>query len=384
MQMIPYGRQSINAADRAAVVAALSGEYLTQGPTIQNFEQALCDYTGAQFAVVFNSGTAALHAAYFALGLKKGDEFITTPLTFAATANAGLYLEAKPVFVDIDPTTGNLDPAAIESKITKKTRLISVVHYAGNPAELATIRAVAARHNLLVVDDACHALGAEYESQKIGSLPLCDATILSFHPVKHITTGEGGAVLCHSEAVYKLLCQFRSHGITKDEQEFQNESDGPWYHEMQFLGFNYRMTDIQAALGMSQLKRLPQFLEKRRAIADTYRTAFANSAVIELPVVQSGSLHAYHLFPILLKPAFASKRKQFFYELKEQGVGAQVHYIPVSDHPYYRQLGYQSSETPHARSFYEREISIPLFPALTAVEVKRVVSAVHAACKHVQ
>ena len=293
--MIPYSRQFIDEEDIEEVVKVLKSDFITQGPKIQEFEKKLAKYCGPKYAVVFNSGTSALHGAYFALlGLRKGDEFITSPITFVATANAGLYLGAKPVFVDIEADTGNIDALKIEKKITKKTKLIVPVHYAGHPVDLEKISEIAKKNKLFVVEDACHALGAKYRRQKavsskqnkdkksedwikIGSCKYSDMTVLSFHPVKHITTGEGGSVLTNNEEFYQRLLMFRTHGITKDSSRFTIHDSrliGDWYYEMQFLGYNYRMTDIQAALGTSQLKKLDSFVDRKRAIADCYNKAF--------------------------------------------------------------------------------------------------------------
>lgn len=380
-KFIPYGRQYIDKEDIQEVVKVLKSDFLTQGPKIPEFEEKLAGYCGSRYAVVFNSGTSALHGAYFALGLGKGDEFITSPLTFVATANAGLYLGAKPVFVDVEPDTGNIDASKIEKKITKRTRLITPVHYAGHPVDLDRIRDIATRHKLFVVEDACHALGAKYSHQsktnnrtKIGSCSHSDMTVLSFHPVKHITTGEGGAVLTNKEEFYKKLLMFRNHGITK--YDFIHKPHGDWYYEMQSLGYNYRMTDIQAALGISQLRKLDTFVEKRRAIADVYRKAFLNNTYFDIPTEKDYAYSSYHLYPIRLKDEYKNRKKEIFARMRKIGLGVQVHYIPVYLQPYYSELGHKNGLCPVAEDFYHKEISLPMFPDLKQKDLKRVIEKV--------
>ena len=372
MKFIPYGRQFIDQDDIDAVVETLKSPFLTQGPKVKEFEEALASYAGAKYAVVFNSGTSALHAAYFTLGLKKDDEFITTPISFIATSNAGLYLGAKPIFVDVEKDTGNIDISKIEEKITKKTKLISVVHYAGHSVDMKKVYEIAKKYNLKVVEDACHALGGEYENEKIGSCKYSDATIFSFHPVKHITTGEGGAVLTNDRDVYEKLLMFRNHGITK--KDFLNESEGDWYYEMQFLGFNYRMTDIGASLGLSQLKKLDYFIKKRREIADIYNKAFKDNPYFDLPVEKKYAKHAFHLYPIRLKNK--TKRREIFDKLRQNGFGVQVHYIPIYWQPYYQNLGYKKGLCKNAEEFYQREISLPIFPAMKKDDIDYVIKKV--------
>jgi len=373
-KIIPYGHQSISKEDIKAVIKVLKSDYLTQGPTIPEFEEKLAEYVGARYAVVFNSGTAALNSAYFAAGLKKGDEFITTPNTFIATANAGVYLGAKPIFVDIEKETGNIDCSKIEPKISKQTKLIVPLHYGGHPVDLEKIKQLATKYKLHVVEDACHALGAKFKRNKIGSCKYSDMAVFSFHPVKHITTGEGGAVTTNNKKFYNKLLMFRTHGITK--QNFQNESDGEWYYEMQFLGFNYRLTDFQAALGISQLKRINQFIKKRREIAQVYNQAFNNNPYFEVITEKVYAFSAYHLFSILLKDSYISKKRQIFSKLRENRLGVQTHYIPVYLQPYYQNLGYQRGLCPQAKDFYQREISIPIFPSMTKKQINYVVKTI--------
>ena len=374
MMRIPYSHQSINTDDVAAVRQVLTSEWLTQGPKVKEFEESLARYCGTRFATVFSSGTAALHAAYFATGLQSGDEFITSPLTFAATANAGLYLGAKPVFADIDED-GNLDPKKAARKITAKTKAIVVVDYAGNPAQLDTFRRLAKQHTLILIEDACHALGATYKGRKIGS--ISDLSVFSFHPVKSITTGEGGAVLTNSHSYCEKLELFRTHGITKENMQNKTALDGEWYYEMQVLGFNYRLTDMQAALGISQLKRLDSFIQKRHRIAERYEKEFASCAsLLTLPIRGEGtSRSALHLYPVRFHEGeFA--RKRIFEALRKAGIGAQVHYIPVYWHPYYKELGYERGLCPRAEAFYRSVISLPLFPSLRPSDQMKVIRTV--------
>lgn len=370
--MIPYGHQSINEEDIAAVADVLRSDWLTQGAKVDAFERALADYTGAGYAVVFSSGTAALQAAYFALGIERGMEFITTPLTFAATANAGIWQGAKPIFVDIDPVTGNLDPSKIEAAITPRTKAIVPVDYAGHPADLAAIRALADKHHLVILEDACHALGARFQGKHVGN--FADATVYSFHPVKPITTGEGGAVMTQSEDVARRLKLFRSHGITKEV--FRHSSPGDWYYEMQELGQNYRLTDFQCALGLSQLKRLDAFLEARQRVAERYRVAFADVPQLIIPCERDGAKSGWHLYPIRLAGSCAGRRGEIFRKLRAAGIGVQVHYIPVYWHPYYREQGYQLGSCPQAEAFYEAEISLPISVGLTEADQAYVISTV--------
>lgn len=370
--MIPYGHQSLDRSDIRSVVRVLKSDWLTQGPTVEKFEHALAKYCGAKYAMVFSSGTAALHCAYFAAGLKKGDEFITTPLTFAATANAGLYLGAKPIFADIDDQ-GNLYPSAVVKKINKKTRLIAVVDYAGQPAQLVEIKKIAREYKLVVVEDACHALGANYHGKKIGS--LSDLTVFSFHPVKSITTGEGGAVLTNNAAYYQRLKIFRSHGITKESGSFKYRAHGDWYYEMQTLGFNYRLTDIQAALGVSQLKKLDRFIAERRKIAARYKQGLADlTAFLQLPIEAPHTNSSWHLFVVRLKDGVVKKKPLVIKKLKTAGIGTQVHYLPVYWHPYYRELGYRQGLCPLAESWYNSCFSLPIFPGLTVKTQKAIIN----------
>lgn len=368
--MIPYGRQQIDEEDILAVVDVLRSDFLTTGPAVGLFERALCQYTGAKHAVVVNSGTAALHAAYFAAGLQPGDEIITSPLTFAATANAALYLGAKVRFVDVEPDTGNIDPERIEEAITPRTKLIVPIDFTGQPANYDRIRQIADKHNLLVVADAAHSLGASYHGHKVGI--LADITATSFHPVKPITTAEGGAIFTHRQDFADRAGSFRTHGIIRDPKLMQNP-EGTWYYEMHDLGFNYRLPDVLCALGLSQLSKLDRFLARRRQIAAIYSQELAGLPALTLPSVAPDIESGWHLYVVQVNdPAV---RQAAFGRLRELGLGVQVHYIPVHFHPYYQRLGYKRGSLPVAEDFYARSISLPIFPAMTDEDVSCVVSA---------
>lgn len=373
-KFIPYGRQWIDEEDVAAVVKVLRSDWLTQGPAVERFEHALAGYCGAKYAVVFNSGTSALHGAYFSAGLSAGDEFITSPNTFVATANAGLYLGARPVFSDVEAATGNIDSSLIEGKITGKTRLIVPVHYAGHPAEMEPIYELASTRKFCVIEDACHALGALYKGDKVGRCRYSDMTVFSFHPVKHITTGEGGMVLTNREEYFKKLMMFRSHGISKTE--LVSESPGGWYYEMQNLGYNYRLTDIQAALGVSQMRKLDGFVEARRIIAREYDAAFGQNSFFDIPVENDYAISSYHLYPIRLKEKGIQDKKRLFDSLRANGLGVQVHYMPVYLHPYYKAMGYKKGLCRNAEYFYKAEISLPLYPTMTSDQLDYVIKTV--------
>ncbi len=369
---IPYGRQQILDEDIREVQRILQSDFITTGPVSYEFEAALAKSVGAKFAVTFNSGTSALHAAYFALDLKAGTEFLTTPITFVATANAGLYQGFKPVFCDIEPDTGNMDCTALEELITEYTRFIVPVHYGGHPADLEILYQIADKHHLKIIEDGSHALGARYKNRKIGDCSFSEMTTFSFHPVKHITTGEGGAVTTNDEYYYKRLKQFRNHGITKDD--LQHESEGDWYYEMQHLGFNYRLTDFQAALGLSQLKRLDQNIRSRREIAAFYYQEFGDSPYFHLPAERDYVQSSYHLYPIRLKEKLIPDKRKIFTRLREEKLGVQTHYIPVYRQPYYLEQGFGNIHKPKAETFYHSEISIPMYHSLTEEDQEDVVN----------
>ncbi|AJD92137.1 hypothetical protein JMA_28200 [Jeotgalibacillus malaysiensis] len=374
-EYLPYARQNIDDEDIESVIQVLTSDYLTTGPAVAEFERAVADYVGSTYAVAFSNGTAALHGACFAAGIADGDEVITTPMTFAASANCVLYQRGKPVFADINPETYNIDPENIRSLITEKTKAIIPVHFTGQPAEMDVIQQIAKDYDLLVIEDAAHALGATYRDQKIGS--ISDMTMFSFHPVKHITSGEGGMITTDSKALYEKLIQFRSHGITRDADKMI-EDHGPWYYEMQFLGFNYRMTDIQAALGTSQLKKLDHFVARRRKYTSTYNEAFQGHDIIQTPVQNESGESSWHLYVIRLDlEKLTVDRKEVFEALIKENIGVNVHYIPVHLLPYYSGLGYQKGICPQAEKLYEEIITLPLFPAMTEDDVNDVITAVN-------
>ena len=369
---IPYGRQWIEEDDIEAVVEVLRGDYLTTGPKIKEFEEKLAQYSEAKYAVAVSNGTAALHAACFAADIKEGDEVITTPITFAASANCALYMGAKPVFADIDPKTYNIDPKDIRAKITDKTRAIIPVHFTGQPCDMNDVFNIAEEYKLAVIEDGAHALGASYRGRKVGS--MSDMTTFSFHPVKHITTGEGGAITTNSERLYRKLLLFRTHGITRDNNELLN-NEGPWYYEQQYLGYNYRITDIQAALGISQLSKLDRFINLRKEYASQYNKAFEYINEIVAPFQLDSTDSAWHLYIIKLKlEKINCSRKQIFEELQNRNIGVNIHYIPVYYHPYYRQLGYEKGLCPNAEELYESIITLPLYPKMEKEDVQYVIT----------
>ncbi|MGD6894406.1 UDP-4-amino-4,6-dideoxy-N-acetyl-beta-L-altrosamine transaminase [Bacillus infantis] len=371
---LPYGKQWIDEEDIEAVVKVLKGDYLTTGPAIKAFEQKVAEYVGAKFAVAFSNGTAALHAACFAADIGTGDEVITTPMTFAASANCVLYQGGSVVFADIDPRTYNIAPSEIENKITKNTKAIIPVDFTGQPADLDRIHEIAKKHDLIVIEDAAHAIGAEYKGKKVGS--ISDMTMFSFHPVKHVTSGEGGMIVTNNKKYYEKLLQFRSHGITRDAEQME-ENHGPWYYEMQFLGYNYRLTDFQAALGCSQMNKLDMFVKKRKEIAAKYNQAFQEIPEIITPFQNESGDSSWHLYIIRLSLKDLSVgRRKIFEALQKQNIGVNVHYIPVHLLPFYQKLGYSIGSFPNAEKLYEEIISLPLFPAMTNHDVSDVIRAV--------
>jgi perosamine synthetase len=369
---LPYGRQSISEADIQAVAEVLRSDWLTTGPNVAAFEETLAKITGASQVVAVNSGTAALHAAMSAIGIGEGDEVIVPAMTFAASANCILYQGGKPVFVDIESDTLLIDPTKIEAAITPRTKAIIAVDYAGQPADYPRLREIAQAHGLVVVADACHAIGGNLNGQPVGS--LADLNTFSFHPVKHITTGEGGAITTDNPQWADHMRHFRNHGITTDHH--QREKSGSWFYEMQHLGFNYRITDFQCALGKAQLQHLAESVEKRQHIAAQYDTVFAGMPEISVPQVRPAATHAYHLYPVLLDlSAFRVDRKQIFDALRAEGIGVNVHYIPVYWHPYYQNLGYPKGLCPVSEDAYERLLSLPMFPEMTSNDFEDVIEA---------
>jgi perosamine synthetase len=372
--MIPYGRQSIDEDDIQAVVEVLRSDWLTTGPKVTEFEETFAHYVDAKYAVAVSSGTAALHAAMFALGIGPGDEVIVPPITFAATANCVVFQGGIPVFADVDPETLLLDPAQVEARITPNTKAIIAVDYAGQPCEYDKLQKIAKRHKLSLIADGCHALGAEYKGQKVGT--LADLTVFSFHPVKHITTGEGGMVTTHDGNLAQRIQLFRNHGIKSDYA--QREAQDTWFYEMVDLGYNYRITDIQCALGLSQLKKLPAFLARRREIAVRYDEAFRQIKGIEPLKVRDSVQHAYHLYVVrILKEQCGKDREQVFKALRDAGIGANVHYIPVHLHPFYRsRFGTGSDRCSVAKEIYRQIISLPMYPGLSEADLKHVIEAI--------
>ncbi|MEA2552214.1 MAG: hypothetical protein QOJ65_390 [Fimbriimonadaceae bacterium] len=372
-EFLPYGRQSIDQDDVQAVVDVLTSDFLTTGPKVEEFEKALCAYTGSRYASAVNSGTSALHAAYFAAGLEPGDEIVTSPITFAATANAALYLGAKVTFVDVNPETALIDPGLAAEAVTERTRLVVPIDFAGHPADYDALNT--GSKPPLVVADAAHSLGATYKGRKVGT--LADVTALSMHPVKPITTAEGGVVLTSDDEGAQRAAEFRTHGITRDPSRLSRD-EGPWYYEQQALGYNYRLTDLQCALGIAQMKKIDRFLARRRQIAAKYTEALGHTAVglpREAPDVESG----WHLY--IVRVPEASRRRAFFERLQALGLGVQVHYIPVYWHPYYESLGYKRGLCPNAEDFYSRCVSLPIFPKMTDDDVNSSIQRVLQAVK---
>ncbi len=379
---IPYGRQSIDEEDIQAVVEVLRSDYLTTGPKVAEFERVVADYVGAKYAVAVSNGTAALHIACLAAGIGPGDEVITTPITFAASANCVLYCGGTPVFADIKKDTYNIDPEDIERKITDKTKAIIPVHYTGQPCELDAIHEIAKRHNLIVIEDGAQVISGEYKGKKIGA--LSDMTTFSFHPVKPVTTGEGGMVTTNNRELYEKLKLYHTHGITREEN-FLTKNDGPWYYEQLELGYNYRITDIQCALGISQMRKLDAFAAHRRKLAARYDVQFEKAIaekglfdeqgapLVVTPYQYPDCLNSYHLYMIQVP---ANRRKDIFVALREAGIGVNVHYIPVYKLPYYQHHGYSDVCCPNAEAFYARAITLPLFADMTLEQVDYVVEQV--------
>ncbi len=373
-KLLPYGRQSLDDADVQAVVEVLKSDWLTTGPKVGEFEERFSAWVEAKYAVSFSSGTAALHAAAFAAGLGPGDEAIATPMTFCATANCVLYQGAKPVFADVSADTLNLDPGEVAKKLSSRTKAILAVDYAGHPADLDALLAVTQQRGIPLIEDACHALGANYRGKRVGG--IADMTVFSFHPVKHLTTGEGGMVTTNDATLAETLRRFRNHGISSEAR--QRQASGQWYYEMVMLGFNYRLTDIACALGLSQLTKLRANLARRREIAAHYTAAFRAVPGLIPPSVRAEVNPAWHLYPIRIDLAkLTVDRGQIFCALRAENIGVNVHYIPVHLHPYYRaQFGHRDGECPVAEAAYERLISLPMFHGMTDEDVGDVVRAI--------
>ncbi|MGF0468605.1 UDP-4-amino-4,6-dideoxy-N-acetyl-beta-L-altrosamine transaminase [Lysinibacillus sp. fkY74-1] len=365
-RFITYGSQSIDEDDIQAVIETLRSPNLTQGPKIAQFEQAVADYVGSKYAVAFCNGTAALHGACYAAGIVEGDEVITSPITFAASANCVRYVGGTVVFADIDECTYNINPEQIRSKITSKTKAIIPVDFTGQPVDIDVIMDIARKHELVVIEDGAHSFGASYKGRKIGT--QADMTMFSFHPVKPVTTAEGGIVVTNNESYYKKLLKFRSHGI---EPTAYAEEQGGWYYEMTELGYNFRMTDLQAALGVSQMKKLDYFIKRRQEIAAKYNEALGNLTGITLPKQLEDTESGWHLYMIQLDEA---NRKQVFNAMRAANIGVHVHYIPVYWHPYYENLGYEHGLCPVAEAWYKKALTLPIHPSLTDEEINYIVS----------
>lgn len=374
-EYIPYGKQSVDEDDIQAVVNVLKGDYLTTGPNIVAFEEALVELTGAKYAVAISNGTSALHAACYAAGITEGDEVITTPITFAASANAVLYCGGTPVFADINPETYNIDPASIEKKITEKTKAIIAVDFTGQAVEVDEIKAICKKYDLVFIEDSAHSLNTEYKGEQIGS--LADMTTLSFHPVKTITTGEGGAILTNDKDYYNKMMLFRSHGITRDEA-LLSHTPYEGFNEQIALGYNYRMTDFQAALGVSQLKKIKEFSARRSEIVMKYDEAFESVPEITIQKEIEESNTSRHLYVIRLNTELLTVgRDEIYAALTAENIGLQVHYMPVYWHPYYQELGYEKGLCPNSEALYNQIFTIPLYYSLTDDEVNLVIKAVN-------
>lgn len=372
---IYYGHQYLDESDYNAVLDVLKSDYLTCGPKIEELEKKLCDITGAKHAVVCSNGTAALHIAALSAGLGEGDELITTPITFAASANCALYCGAKPVFADINPLTYNIDPESVEKKITDKTKAVVAVDYTGQAVELDRLREICKKHNLILIEDGAHSIGTSYNNVQVGS--IADMTTFSFHPVKTVTGGEGGAVMTNSDELYQKLCLYRSHGITRNAELMSNAPDGPWYYEQVDLGYNYRLTDIQAGLIISQLDKLEMFKSRRKEIVKAYNEAFSkiDGIIVQQEIPESDTSRHLYILRLDCKKLKIDRRK-FFEAMGAEGVCCNVHYIPVYYFPHYEALGYERGICPNAEALYEEMLSLPLYYAMTDEDVKSVIEAV--------
>lgn len=383
--MIPYGRQDITQADIDAVVGVLQSDFLTQGPMVPRFEQSVAQHVGASHALAVNSATSALHIACLALGLGSGDRLWTTPVTFVASANCGLYCGAQVDFVDIDPRTYNLCPQALERKLEQAERdgklpkIVVAVHLCGQPCDMQAIHALAQRYGFKVIEDASHAIGGKYQGEFIGNGRYSDITVFSFHPVKIITTAEGGMALTNDAELANRMALLRSHGITRDPAQMTHEADGPWYYQQIDLGFNYRMTELQAALGVTQMERLDQYVARRHQLAERY-----DDLLSELPVTtpwqHPDSYSGLHLYVIRLQlDKIAKTHRQVFEALRELGIGVNLHYIPVHTQPYYQRMGFKAGEFPEAERYYAEAISLPMFQTMSEAQQDEVIAAVRKA-----
>lgn len=380
MNMIPYGRHWIDKEDIEAVVGVLKGNWLTQGPYVEQFEHAVAEYCKVKYAVAVSSGTAALHIACLAAGLGKGDTLWTSPNTFVASANCALYCGAKPDFVDIDSCTYNISINALEAKLSESgemgrlPKIVIPVHFAGQSCEMEKIHWLSKKYGFTVIEDACHAIGGSYKGMKIGSCTFSDMAVFSFHPVKIITTGEGGMILTNNNDLYQKLILLRTHGITRNSAFMEGESEGDWYYQQIELGMNYRITDIQAALGLSQLRRIDKFVSRRHELVQRYNETLSDIP-LTLPWQHPDTYSAFHLYVVRLKLKEISKtRKEVFDFLRKKGIGVNVHYIPVHTQPYYRKLGFPSGQFPEVERYYEEAVTLPLFPSMTEEEQDYIIS----------
>lgn len=379
---IPYGRQSITEADIAAVIDVLNSDFLTQGPVVPAFEEAVASSCGAKHGIAVNSATSALHIACMALGVAPGDSVWTSPLTFVASSNAALYCGADVDFVDVDERTYNMCPIKLAEKLDEAAargtlpKVIIPVHLTGQSCDMAALHAAASRHGVRIIEDASHAIGGSYAGEPVGNCKFSDIAVFSFHPVKIVTTGEGGMAMTNDSKLAELMNLYRSHGVTRDADLLQSEDPGPWYYEQQHLGYNYRMTDINAALGLSQMSRLSEFIERRRAIASVYDRAFADFPV-KTPWQHPDANSAWHLYVIRVDEQQAGQsHRAIFDTLRNAGIGVNLHYIPVYLQPYYRELGFKPGLCSNAEAYYSEAISIPMFPTMTAEQQERVIDAI--------
>lgn len=372
---LSYGAQTLDDEDKKAVLKVLNSSYLTTGPNVREFEEKVASYVGAKYAVAVSNGTAALHAACYAADIKEGDEVITTPMTFAASANCVLYCGGKPVFADINPYTYNIDPIEIEKKITSKTKAIIPVHFTGQSVDLDPILELARKYDLKIIEDAAHALGTKYKGQSIGN--ISDMTEFSFHPVKTITTAEGGMITTNSKEIYEKLMLFRTHGITRNKEFLINQNEGPWYYEQIDLGYNYRITDLQCALGISQMNKLDKFITRRKELVNLYNNELSKIDGITIQREEEFSDTTRHLYIIKLElEKFKVGRKEIFEALQSENIGVNVHYLPVYLHPYYTELGYPQGLCPKAEDLYNRMITLPLHVGMSKSDLMDVVEAV--------
>ena len=384
--MIPYGRQEITEDDIEAVVQVLRSDLITQGPVVPRFEQAVADYCGAGYGVAVNSGTSALHIACLALGLGPGDWLWTSPITFVASANCGLYCGADVDFVDIDPHTYNMSPDALAEKLAvaeqegRLPKVVVPVHLCGQSCDMAAIHALSERYGFRIIEDASHAIGGRYKDEPVGCGRYSDITVFSFHPVKIITTAEGGMAVTNDAELAERMDRLRSHGITRDPEQMTREPDGPWYYQQIELGFNYRMTELQAALGLSQLQRLDDYVAQRRVLAERYDAALASLPVVT-PWQHPDTESAWHLYVVCLPNESALQQRAVFESLRDMGIGANIHYIPVHTQPQYGRMGFQYGDYPNAEAYYEKAITVPLYPTMEWETQDQVVEALEKAMR---